>query len=306
MEMKSERNALMMLCASKKGMIIKMKKLNLDIIIKILILFGFSAFYLKIIINNEILMYVHPRIIPFALFGMISMIIIALFLLSSCFYNNKRKVRFKNYIIFIIPLIMILFMQGTNVNSAIKTSNADTNVSTNTSSNTNLADISNNNSNQNNNTNINSNSPSSVFELYNGKTESDGQGTVDKKELDIKNNVIQVNSKNFVFSLDEILGNPDKYEGKEIDITGFIYKDKDLKQNQFIIGRYMMICCAADMQIAGIRCNINNLGTYDNDTWVKVRGKIKKDVSEGQVDPLIEVEHIEIDLNPDTSYVYPF
>lgn len=300
MEMKSERNALMMLCASKKGMIIKMKKLNLDIIIKILILFGFSAFYLKIIINNEILMYVHPRIIPFALFGMISMIIIALFLLSSCFYNNKRKVRFKNYIIFIIPLIMILFMQGTNVNSAIKTSNADTNVSTNTSSNTNLAGISN------NNTNINSNLPSSVFELYNGKTESDGQGTVDKKELDIKNNVIQVNSKNFVFSLDEILGNPDKYEGEEIDITGFVYKVKDLKQNQFIIGRYMMVCCAADMQIAGIRCNINNLGTYDNDTWVKVRGKIKKDVYEGQVDPLIEVEHIEIDLNPDTSYVYPF
>ena len=300
MEMKSERNALMMLCASKKGMIIKMKKLNLDIIIKILILLGFSAFYLKIIINNEILMYVHPRIIPFALFGMISMIIIALFLLSSCFYNNKRKVRFKNYIIFIIPLIMILFMQGTNVNSAIKTSNADTNVSTNTSSNTNLAGISN------NNTNINSNLPSSVFELYNGKTESDGQGTVDKKELDIKNNVIQVNSKNFVFSLDEILGNPDKYEGEEIDITGFVYKVKDLKQNQFIIGRYMMICCVADMQIAGIRCNINNLGTYDNDTWVKVRGKIKKDVYEGQVDPFIEVEHIEIDLNPDTSYVYPF
>lgn len=255
-----------------------MKKLNLDIIIKILILLGFSAFYLKIIINREILMYVHPRIVPFALFGMISMFIIALFLVSSCFYNNKRKFKLKNHVIFIIPLIMIVFMQGTNVNPAIKTSNR----------------------------NINSDSPASAFELYSGKTESDGQGAVDKKELDIKNNVIQVNSKNFVYSLDEILGNPDKYEGKEIDLTGFVYKDEDLKQNQFIIGRYMMICCAADMQIAGITCDSNNLGNYDNDTWIKVRGKIKKDFSEDQVDPLIEVEHIEIDLNPDTSYVYPF
>lgn len=274
-----------------------MKKLNLDIIIKILILFGFSAFYLKIIINSEILMYVHPRIIPFALFGMISMFIIALFLVSSCFYNNKRKFRFKNYVIFLIPFIMILFMQGTNANS---------NTSANISSNTNLADISNDNFKQNDNTNSNSDSPTSTFELYSGKTESDAQGTVDKKELEFKNNVIQVNSKNFVFSLDEILVNPYKYEGKEIDITGFVYKDKDLKQNQFIIGRYMMICCAADMQIAGIICDSNNLGTYDNDTWVKVRGKIKKDAYEGQVDPVIEVEHIEIDLNPDTSYVYPF
>lgn len=275
-----------------------MKKLNLDIIIKILILLGFSAFYLKIIISNEILMYVHPRIIPFALFGMISMLIIALFLVSSCFYNNRRKIRFKNYAIFIIPLIMVLFMQGTSANSAIKTTNVNTNGNADTSSNTNLTDISNNNS--------NSSTSTSTFELYSGKTESDGQGTVDKKDLDIKNNVIEVNPKNFVFSIDEILGNPDKYDGKEIEITGFIYKDKDLEHNQFIIGRFMMVCCAADMQIAGIRCDSNNLQSYDSDTWVKIKGKIKKDAYEDQIDPLIVIEHIEKDPNPDTSYVYPF
>ena len=42
-----------------------MKKLNFDIIMKILILLCFSAFYLKIIVTNEITLYVHPRIIPF-------------------------------------------------------------------------------------------------------------------------------------------------------------------------------------------------------------------------------------------------
>jgi putative membrane protein len=281
-----------------------MKKLNLDTIIKILILLGFSLFYFRIIINNEILMYVHPRIVPFVVFGMIAMFVIALFLIKDSFHNKKKKFKFKNYGIFIIPLIMIFFMQSTNANSAIKTS--DINTSSNITSNNNLGNSSNNTSNQGNNINNNLTSANSTFEIYGGKTESDGQGAVDKKELDIKNNVIEVNTKNFVFSLDEILGNPGKYEGKEIEITGFVYKDKDLKENEYIIGRFMMICCAADMQIAGIRCDSNNLESYDSDTWIKIKGKIKKDTFEGEVDPLIVVEHVEKDLNPDTSYVYPF
>lgn len=282
-----------------------MKKLNLDIITKILILLGFAIFYLKIIMNNEIMLYVHPRVIPFAIFGMISMLLISLFLIADSFHSKRKKIRLKNYIVFIIPLIMIFFMQSTNANSAIKAGD-DVNIDSSNSSATNLTDNSNNNYNQNSNTNANLTSSNSTYELYSGKTESDGQGNIDKKELDIKNNIIEVNLQNFVFSLDEILGNPDKYAGKDIEIEGFVYRDKDLKKNEFIISRFMMVCCAADMQIAGIKCDINNLESYSNDTWVKVKGKIKKDTSGDEVDPLIIVEHIEKDPNPNTSYVYPF
>ena len=34
--------------------------------------------------------------------------------------------------------------------------------------------------------------------------------------------------------------------------------------------------------------------------------KLKKDTYEGKIDPIIVAEHIEKDLNPNTSYVYPF
>lgn len=275
-----------------------MKKLNLDIIIKIFILLGFSVFYLKIILNNQILIYVHPRIIPFAIFGMILMFIIALFLITDGFHNNKKKIRFKNYVIFILPLIMVFFMQNVNANSITKTNDINSNESSNNSAN--------NATNQNNNITNTLASADSTYELYSGKTESDWQGTIDKKQLDIKNNIIEVNQRNFVFSLDELIDNTDKYDGKEIEITGFVYRNKDLKENEFIIGRFMMVCCAADMQIAGIRCDNNNLESFNNDTWVKVKGKIKKDTYDGAVDPLIVVEHIEKDPNPDTSYVYPF
>ncbi|MBW6411199.1 TIGR03943 family putative permease subunit [Clostridium weizhouense] len=279
-----------------------MKKLNSDIIIKISILLGFSLFYFKIIVNNELTMYVHPRIVPFVVFGMISMFIIALFLVKDIFQNKKKKIKFKNYIIFMIPLIMIFFMESNSVSStAIKSSDINVNTTSNVISDSNLNNLSRDNINQDNNLENDSRS-----DVYKEKYENNLQVTSDKKELDIKDNVININSKNFIFSLDEILANPEKYVGQDIEITGFVYKDKNIKENEFIIGRFMMVCCAADMQIAGIKCDINNLESYDNDTWVKVKGKIKTDIYEGTIEPVIVVEKIEKDLNPDTSYVYPF
>jgi len=279
-----------------------MKKLNIENIIKILILLGFSLFYFRIIVTNEIIKYVHPRIVPFVVLGMIAMVIIALFLIKDSFHSKKKKFKIKNYIIFIIPLIMIFFMQSTSAESTtITSSDINVNTGSNITSNSNLNNVSTNNTNQDNNSNN-----GLTFDLYGGKTETNGQGTSDKKELDIKDNVINVNSKNFVFSLDEILDNPDKYVGQEIEITGFVYKDKTLKENEFVVGRFIMVCCAADLQIAGLGCEGTNLEAYPNDTWIKIKGKIKNDTSDGTADPVIVVEHMEKDLNPDTSYVYPF
>jgi putative membrane protein len=279
-----------------------MKKLNIETIIKILILLSFSVFYFKIIVNNEIIKYVHPRIVPFVALGIISMVIIALFLIKDSFHSKKKKIKIKNYIIFIIPLIMVFFMQSTNAESTtITSSDINANTNSNIISNSTLNKVSTNNTNQDNNSNN-----GSTFDLYEGKTETNGQGTSDKKNLDIKDNIINITPKNFVFSLDEILDNPDKYIGLEIEITGFVYKDKTLKENEFIVGRFMMVCCVADLQIAGLSSEFTNLEAYPNDTWIQIKGKIKNDTSNGTANPVIVVEHMEKDLNPDTSYVYPF
>lgn len=271
-----------------------MKNLNLDIIAKTLILLAFSAFYLKIIFTDEVMLYVHPRIIPFAIFGLIAMFIIALFLVTDSFNNKKKKFKFKNYIVFLIPLVLVFFMETTNANSAIQ--NNTTNINENSNNETSTI----------NNIFNTSDTTNSTYGLYNNPAETNTQETTTKKTLDIENNVIQINQRNFVFSLNELIQNPDKYDGKEIEITGFVYKDKNLKENEFVIGRFMMVCCAADMQIVGIRCDSNNLEHYENDTWIKVKGKLKKDTYEGKIDPIIVAEHIEKDLNPNTSYVYPF
>ncbi|EKQ57225.1 MULTISPECIES: TIGR03943 family protein [unclassified Clostridium] len=261
-----------------------MKKLNSDIIIKILILLCFVVFYFRIIRNNEIIMYVHPRIIPFAIFGMVAMFMVAIFLITDSYHIKKKKMRYKNYVIFIIPLIMIFFMQSASANSSIKTDDINTN----------------------------SNALSNIYLTYDNskvdssdqKTESDGQDEDDN--LYRKNNVIEVDANNFLHSINKLIEKADKYEGKEIEITGFVYKDKKLKDNEFIIGRFVMACCAADLQVVGIKCDSNNLETYDKDTWIKIKGKLKTETVNYAVKSVIVVEHIEKDPNPNTQYLYPF
>jgi putative membrane protein len=269
----------------------KMKKINFDKLAKIIILIGFSVFYLKILISKEILLYVHPRIIPFAIFSTFFMIITAIFLITSLYTSYKRTFKIKKYIAFIIPLILIFLIS--TLKSDARTLDINANSTSNSKSNT----VSSSNNNE------------YAPDLYSGKTASYGDGTISNPKLDISNNIIKVSSKNFVSSLDEIISNCAKYEGNSIEITGFIYNDKNLNltNNQFIIARYMMVCCAADMQIVGLRCQYINIeNSLDLNTWVKISGKIKNDSYESNPDPLILIDKIEIDSNPDTSYVYPY
>lgn len=294
-----------------------MKKINFDIMFKIIILLGFSAFFIKIILNDEITSYVHPRIIPFVYLGILFMIVISIYLSRQILSISRKKFKLQNNIIYIIPLIMIIFFEITSADTSAKTDNSNKTLSdTSSSSHIQSAGVSNipessiGQSSGNSNsfvTTADNNKPTySDYYFYGGKTQNNGENT----SLCMENNIIKVNVQNFVSSLDELINNCSEYDGRKIEIDGFVYKNAtlNLNENQFIIARYMMVCCAADMQIAGLRCeyDLQSQPSYDLDTWVKIKGTIKTDIYEGVSDPLVIIDTIEIDSNPDTSYVYPY
>lgn len=83
-----------------------MKKLNLDIVFKIIILFSYSFMFYIMISSGMIKDFVHPRIIPYIILSSIVMIISVFCLIF--YIGSKPKVRrsFKSYIIFFIPLLI--------------------------------------------------------------------------------------------------------------------------------------------------------------------------------------------------------
>jgi|GEM_PF-1445388 len=101
-------------------------------------------------------------------------------------------------------------------------------------------------------------------------------------------------------TIEEIRINPEKYVGRELEIHGFICKETYLNKNQFIIGKIIMTCCAADSKAVGLvgeydqienfseSENVNIIGTIDTST-IKDENNIIHRI------PVVKVEKIEIE-----------
>jgi len=248
-----------------------MKKFNKEIILRIIILICFTLFYFSIIINGKVLLYVHPRIKPFIILAMIAMPIIALFSIKEGNNNKRNKVKLYSYGIYLIPIVLGSFINFVEIDSTTVKNTEITN--TNVSDNTNL-----------------------------DKT----QGNDSEKAMKIENDVIKVTTENYISSINEILNNPNKYAGKNIEVEGFVYRDFSITGNQFVVGKFMMVCCIADTEIVGLLADYPGAKNFNNDTWVKVKGKLATGVYSGDQKIVIVVESIERDNNPDKSYVYPY
>lgn len=115
--------------------------------------------------------------------------------------------------------------------------------------------------------------------------------------LDTANKKITVSDDSFGMWLSEIYLNMEKYEGYTITMTGFIFKDPELlDEDEFVPARLMMSCCVADLAPTGLICKYDKVSELENDSWVTVEGTlfIAEYEYEGQKynDPQIEAVKI--------------
>ena len=125
-------------------------------------------------------------------------------------------------------------------------------------------------------------------------------------KLELKGNTVVVNDEDFVGWLGEIYENMSLYKGKRIQIKGFVFKSKQLEQNEFVPARLMMTCCVADLQPVGFLCRYNGAAELKQDAWVNVTGVIKIVDYEGQKTPVIYADSITNADKPKDEYVYPY
>jgi putative membrane protein len=271
-----------------------MRRVNIDAVLKITILVGFSLFFYMIIHTGKVELYVHPRIVPYIKFGMAAMLFIAIFMIKDIFKINRKKVNVANYAMFIIPLVMAFSIQAKAMDS---TDLAGKNI--------NISEQSTN-TQQDNTTGGGASTASSIGSNSSLSNAYQNQISPQPKVLQMQGDTVVVTENDFVPWLNEISSNLDKYDGKKIQITGFVYKHQSYKENEFVVGRFMMTCCTADLQLAGLMCNYTKASNYKNDTWVKISGKIKKVDYKGQKINIIVVDAIEKADKPQNQYVYPY
>lgn len=98
--------------------------------------------------------------------------------------------------------------------------------------------------------------------------------------------------------------------GKKVRYVGMVYKADEFKDTELVVGRMLMFCCAADMQLVGILSETQEAKAFVNDDWVEVTGVLssieykmpgEKIASEM---PYLIIETIEKIEPPEEPYVY--
>lgn len=267
-----------------------MKRFNFDELLWFIVLILLDILIVYLIISNKIDFYVGKKMIKYAYFTVIMISIISVFQLTNIF-TCKGSINLK---IKLIPIILALMLGGvsiktqetfrhTELNKELKGSNID------------IQSLYEYESDFNENYNKNNvslrdkiNSPQDNEK----KSKSDiNVSKVDKEEL------LTINEDN-AMKLEDIRKNPKSYIGKKLIIHGFVCKENYLNENQFIIGRIVMTCCAADSRIVGIIGEYGEASALNENDKIIVTGSIsssniKDDNNVTHRVPVIKVEKIE-------------
>lgn len=274
--------------------LIRYRKINIEVVLQLIILIGFAFFFSYIILTGKVLLYVTPRIVPYVKFGIAAMILLSLFIAGDVF-KPKRKANVFPYLFFIVPLFMA-FILPAKVMDSTSMSFADIKGTQQTANTINSSGSNNNITNQDKTTNDNSGTTANTG--LNSRKEDFG--------LEMQGDTVVISGDNFVRWMQEIYDNMSTYEGKKIQITGFVFKDEAFNKNEFVTARLMMSCCSADLQPVGLLCRYDKAAELNPDLWINLTGKIQIIDYKGEKTPVVISENIEKTEKPQNDYVYPY
>ncbi|RKN84421.1 TIGR03943 family putative permease subunit [Paenibacillus ginsengarvi] len=140
-------------------------------------------------------------------------------------------------------------------------------------------------------------------ELFKSDGFNDGYTKLAKKLY--KQDVIALPEKGFMEILTTIDMFLDPFLGKQIEISGFVYREEGMKPNQFVVSRLAMQCCSADASPYGILVESPSAASFPVDTWVRISGTLGKTKYDDYDYMLLNAKQIEKIQPPKTPYVYP-
>lgn len=116
--------------------------------------------------------------------------------------------------------------------------------------------------------------------------------------------VAEISPENYTNILKEVHEDIDTYVGQKISFTGYIYRVSDLKEDEFILARDMIINDLNQTVVVGFLCKLKDAKNFENNTWVKITGEIKKGYYYGDI-PYLEISEIEKCSIPNPPTVNP-
>ena len=107
----------------------------------------------------------------------------------------------------------------------------------------------------------------------------------------------------------ETLGTIDMFQrqfaGKDISLSGFVYRDKSMDhESHFALGRFLVMCCPADAAPFGVMVHIPEANNLPTDSWVQIDGTIGSAQVDGKDTIEIRATKVTPVSEPSTPYIY--
>ena len=138
-----------------------------------------------------------------------------------------------------------------------------------------------------------------IYKVFSGAANSDNSSSCMPQ-----NKVYNIEPKNYSNVLKAVHDNIDNYIGTKINFTGFVYRVYDLKDNQFILARDMIVSNDFKSVVIGFLCEYDKAKNFEDGTWIELTGEITKGNYHGDM-PIVKVTEIKNVNAPNEEFVYP-
>lgn len=98
----------------------------------------------------------------------------------------------------------------------------------------------------------------------------------------------------------------EEFQGREIELTGFVYRDDHMSRDEVALTRTAITCCLADATFYGTLIRGEDLHHLERDQWITVKGEIDLARVQGQNMIMINARQVQEIDPPDSPYVYPY
>ena len=123
---------------------------------------------------------------------------------------------------------------------------------------------------------------------------------------DVNADVIQIDDEDYGIWYMDVNERPEIYIGKTVRFKGQVLKNKYFKDKNFVPGRKVMTCCAADTSFIGYISFYNNISSLENKQWIWVTATIKNEfqMAYKKKGPVLYVSKVEAAEPPKEELVY--
>ena len=132
-----------------------------------------------------------------------------------------------------------------------------------------------------------------LYDYTDGSTEFDD--VQDPLPFDINAPVIEIGDEDFALWYRDVTEEPEKYQGKTVRFKGQVALLRRDKNGMFAPGRFVMTCCADDIQFCGIPCRYAEAKALEPRSWVTVEATVsaeKHPLYQGELGPVLTAKWV--------------